>query len=195
MVSPDGHCRTFDADAQGTVFGSGVAVVVLKRYEDAVSDGDQIYAVIRGFAANNDGSAKVGYTAPSIEGQARVIELAQGAAGVDPETIGYVEAHGTGTPLGDPIELAALTRAFRARTSRVQFCAVGTAKTNIGHLDIAAGVTGLIHASHIVRHGVFPPTLHYTKPNPKFDLGSSPFYVNSKLRHSGQRATDHAGPG
>ena len=113
MVSPDGHCRTFDADAQGTVFGSGVGVVLLKRWRMRSRDGDQIYAVIRGFAANNDGSAKVGYTAPSVEGQARVIALAQAAAGVEPETIGYIEAHGTGTPLGDPIELAALTQAFR----------------------------------------------------------------------------------
>ena len=181
MVSPDGHCRTFDADAQGTVFGGGVAVVLLKRVDDAVRDGDQIYAVIRGFAANNDGSAKVGYTAPSVEGQARVIALAQEAAGIDPQTIGYIEAHGTATPLGDPIELAALTQAFCIHTKKKQFCAVGTAKTNVGHLDIAAGVTGLIHASHIVRDGVFPPTLHFKKPNPKFDLESSPFYVNSKL--------------
>ena len=181
MVSPDGHCRTFDADAQGTVFGSGVAVVLLKRLDEAVRDGDQIYAVIRGFAANNDGAAKVGYTAPSVEGQARVIALAQEAAGIDPQTIGYVEAHGTGTPLGDPIELAALTQAFRTHGSRKHFCAVGTAKTNVGHLDIAAGVTGLINASHIVRDGVFPPTLHFKKPNPKFDLEGSPFYVNSEL--------------
>ena len=180
MTSPDGHCRTFDADAQGTVFGSGVAVVLLKRLEDALRDGDQIYAVIRGFGVNNDGSAKVGYTAPSVEGQAGVIALAQEAAGVDPATIGYVEAHGTGTPLGDPIELAALTQAFRARTKAKKFCAVGTAKTNVGHLDIAAGVTGLIHAAHIVRHGVFPPTLHFKQPNPKFDLENSPFYVNAK---------------
>jgi amino acid adenylation domain-containing protein len=180
MVSPDGHCRTFDADAQGTVFGSGVAVVLLKRLDDAVRDGDQVYAVIRGFAANNDGSAKVGYTAPSVEGQARVIALAQEAAGIDPQTIGYIEAHGTATPLGDPIELAALTQAFRVHACGKHFCAVGSAKTNVGHLDIAAGVTGLIHASHIVRDGVFPPTLHFRKANPKFDLESSPFYVNSK---------------
>ena len=180
MISPDGHCRTFDASAQGTVFGSGVAVVLLKRLEDAVHDGDQIYSVIRGFAMNNDGSAKVGYTAPSVEGQARVIALAQEAAGVHPETIGYVEAHGTGTPLGDPIELASLAQAFRGRTSKKHFCAVGTAKTNVGHLDIAAGVTGLIHASHIVRHGIFPPTLHFTAPNANFDLENSPFYVNAK---------------
>jgi acyl transferase domain-containing protein len=180
MISPDGHCRTFDAEASGTVFGSGVAVVLLKRLEDAVQDGDQIYAIIRGFGVNNDGAAKVGYTAPSVEGQARVIAMAQQAAGVSPDTIGYVEAHGTGTPLGDPIELAALTKAFRRQTDRKQFCAVGTAKTNLGHLDIAAGVTGLIHAAHIVRHGVLPPTLHYHAPNPQFDLASSPFYVNTK---------------
>jgi len=180
MISPDGHCRTFDANAQGTVFGSGVAVILLKRLEDAVHDGDQIYSVIRGFATNNDGSAKVGYTAPSVEGQARVIALAQEAAGVHPETIGYVEAHGTGTPLGDPIELASLAQAFRGRTSKKHFCVVGTAKTNVGHLDIAAGVTGLIHATHIVRHGIFPPTLHFAAPNPNFDLENSPFYVNAK---------------
>jgi amino acid adenylation domain-containing protein len=180
MVSPDGRCRTFDAEAQGTVFGSGVGVVLLKRCEDAVRDGDQIYAVIRGFAANNDGSAKVGYTAPSVEGQSRVIALAQAAAGVEPETIGYIEAHGTATPLGDPIELAALAQAFGTRGGKKNFCAVGTAKTNVGHLDIAAGVTGLIHAAHIVRHGVFPPTLHYTRPNPQFNLSNSPFYVNSR---------------
>jgi amino acid adenylation domain-containing protein len=182
MISPDGHCRSFDASAQGTVFGSGVAVVLLKRLEDAVHDGDQIYSVIRGFAMNNDGSAKVGYTAPSVEGQARVIALAQEAAGVHPETIGYVEAHGTGTPLGDPIELASLAQAFRGGTSKKHFCAVGTAKTNVGHLDIAAGVTGLIHATHIVRHGIFPPTLHFTAPNVNFDLENSPFYVNAEQK-------------
>ncbi len=181
MVSPDGHCRTFDADAQGTVFGGGVAVVLLKRVEDAVRDGDQIYAVIRGFGVNNDGAAKVGYTAPSVEGQARVVALAHESAGVHPATIGYVEAHGTGTPLGDPIELAALAQAFRAQTSENNFCVIGTAKTNVGHLDIAAGVTGLIHAAHVVRDGVFPPTLHFKKPNPKFDLANSPFYVNTRL--------------
>ena len=181
MVSRDGHCRTFDADAQGTVFGSGVAVVLLKRFEDAVRDGDHVYAVIRGFAVNNDGSAKVGYTAPSVEGQARVIAMAQESAGVSPESIGYIEAHGTGTPLGDPIELAALTQVFGSQTDRKQFCAIGTAKTNVGHLDIAAGVTGLIHAAHVVREGLLPATLHFRQPNPKFDLEKSPFYVNQKL--------------
>ncbi|WP_407170698.1 amino acid adenylation domain-containing protein [Bradyrhizobium sp. ORS 111] len=177
MASPDGHCRAFDADAQGTVFGSGVGVVLLKRLDDAIRDGDQIYSVIRGFAANNDGSAKVGYTAPSVDGQASVIAMAHEAAGIDPATIGYIEAHGTGTPLGDPIELAGLTKAFRASTSREQFCTIGTVKTNVGHLDIAAGVTGLINASHIVRHGVFPPTLHFKRPNPKLNLESSPFRI------------------
>jgi len=181
MGSADGHTRTFDADAQGTVFGSGVAVVLLKRLEDAVRDGDQIYSIIRGFGMNNDGSAKVGYTAPSVEGQANVIALAHAAAGVDPATIGYVEAHGTGTPLGDPIELTALTQAFRAHTAAKQFCVVGAAKTNLGHLDIAAGATGLIHAANIVRNAKFPPTLHFQKPNPKFDLENSPFRVNHEL--------------
>jgi amino acid adenylation domain-containing protein len=181
MTSPDGHCRAFDSEASGTVFGAGAGVVLLKRLEDAVRDGDQLYAVIRGFGMNNDGSSKVGYTAPSVEGQANVIALAHAAADVEPGTIGYIEAHGTGTPLGDPIELAALNQAFRSRTNAKKFCAVGTAKTNVGHLDVAAGVTGLIHASHVVRHGLLPPTLHYKNPNPKFDLENSPFYVNSRL--------------
>src|SRR6266478_5979989 len=180
MTSPDGHCRAFDVDAQGTVFGSGVGVVLLKRMEDALRDGDHIYSVIRGCALNNDGSSKVGFTAPSVEGQSRVILMAQEVAGVRPETIGYIEAHGTGTPLGDPIELAALTQAFRASTSAKQFCAIGTAKTNVGHLDVAAGVTGLINATNILRHGILPPTLHFQQPNPKFDLANSPFYVNAK---------------
>lgn len=182
MTSPDGHCRAFDADAQGTVFGAGAAVVMLKRLEDAVQDGDHIFAVIRGFGMNNDGSAKVGYTAPSIEGQSRVIAMAQEAAGIDPRSIGYIEAHGTGTPLGDPIELAALAQAFSAKTGDRNFCAVGTAKTNVGHLDIAAGATGLIHAALIVNHGELVPTLHFNQPNPKFDMQSSPFFVNTKLR-------------
>lgn len=181
MISPDGHCRTFDAAANGTVFGSGVGVVLLKRLEDALRDGDQIYAVIRGCAINNDGSSKVGFTAPSVEGQSRVIATAQEAAGVTPDSIGYIEAHGTGTPLGDPIELAALTQAFRTKTDGKQFCAIGTAKTNVGHLDVAAGVTGLINATNILRHGVLPATLHFQEPNPNFDLRNSPFFVNAKL--------------
>ncbi|MBS1799358.1 MAG: amino acid adenylation domain-containing protein [Acidobacteria bacterium] len=179
MGSADGHCRPFDNDAQGTVFGSGVGVVLLKRLEDAVADGDQIYAVIRGFGSNNDGATKIGYTAPSIEGQASVIAVAQQTAGINPGTIGYVEAHGTATPLGDPIELAALTKAFRAGTDESGFCTIGTAKANVGHLDIAAGVTGLIHATHVVRHGQFPPTLHFNHPTEKFDFASSPFKVTA----------------
>ncbi|HVT94309.1 MAG TPA: amino acid adenylation domain-containing protein [Bryobacteraceae bacterium] len=182
MVSPDGHCRPFDAEAAGTVFGSGSGVVLLKRVEDAIEDGDHIYAVIRGYAVNNDGAAKVGYTAPSVEGQAQVIAMAHASAGVDPETITYIEAHGTGTPLGDPIEIAALTQAFRARTDARQFCAIGTAKASVGHLDIAAGVTGLIRAAMAVHEGLLPPTLHFRTPNPKLKLQDSPFYINAELR-------------
>ncbi|MGB9492418.1 MAG: aminotransferase class III-fold pyridoxal phosphate-dependent enzyme, partial [Terriglobales bacterium] len=179
MASPDGHCRAFDENANGTVFGGGASVVLLKRFEDAVNDGDQIHAVIRGFAVNNDGSSKVAYTAPSVEGQAQVVTMAQAVADVSPDTIGYIEAHGTGTPLGDPIEIAALTQAFRVHTKAKQFCAVGTAKTNVGHLDIASGATGFIHAVHVVREGIYPATLHFTRPNPKLDLENSPFYVNA----------------
>lgn len=189
MTSPDGHCRTFDADANGTVFGSGGAAVLLKRVGDAVRDGDNIYAVIRGFGLSNDGLEKVGYTAPSVAGQAKAISNAIRFAGVAPETIGYIEAHGTATPLGDPIELAALNKVYREFTDKSQFCTVGTAKTNIGHLDVAAGVTGLINATNIVRHGKLPPTLHFKAPNPKFDLAKSPFKVNAQL--SDWRSENH----
>lgn len=185
MVSPDGHIRAFDRAARGTVFGSGAGVVVLKRLEDAVSDRDRIIAIIRGFAVNNDGAGKVGYTAPSVEGQARVIAMAHDAAGVSPDTIGYIEAHGTGTPLGDPIEVAALTKAFRrglrAENTPRQFCVLGTAKANVGHLDIAAGVTGLIHATHVVSEGIFPPTLHFRDANPDLHLDESPFLIRKTL--------------
>ncbi len=181
MVSPDGRCRPFDADAQGTVFGSGSAVVLLKRLEDAVADGDHIYAVVRGFAMNNDGSNKIGYTAPSIEGQAEVIAMAHAAAGVDPQSISYIEAHGTATPLGDPIEFAALTRAFRTKSSARNYCALGAAKANVGHLDVAAGVTGLINAVQALVHKKLPPLLHFKAPNPRIDLEKSPFYVNTEL--------------
>jgi amino acid adenylation domain-containing protein len=179
MGSADGHCRPFDDAAQGTVFGSGVGVVLLKRLEDAIADGDHIYSVIRGFATNNDGGNKVGYTAPSIEGQANVVAMAQQVAGVEPESIGYIEAHGTATPLGDPIELAALEKAFRAATSAKTFCTIGTAKANVGHLDIAAGVTGLIHAAHVVQHGQFPGTLNFKTPTTRFDMANSPFRVTA----------------
>ena len=182
MGSKDGHCRTFDADAQGTVFGSGSAVVLLKRLEDAIADGDHIHAIIRGSAVNNDGAVKVGYTAPGIEGQAQVIAMALALAEVEPNTIGYLEAHGTATPLGDPVEFQALTRAFRSRTDAKQFCALGTAKMNIGHLDIASGVTGLINAVQLIEHEYLPPAIHFKSPNPKIDLENSPFYVNTTLK-------------
>jgi acyl transferase domain-containing protein/acyl carrier protein len=181
ILSPDGHTRTFDARARGMVFGSGVAVVVLKRLADARRDGDTVHAVILGSAINNDGSLKVGFTAPSVTGQAEVITEALTAAGVNPETIGYVEAHGTGTGLGDPAEIAGLTKAWRRWTDRKDYCAIGSVKTNIGHLDAAAGVTGLIKAALTLRHRVIPPSLHFESPNPAIDFASSPFHVNARL--------------
>jgi phthiocerol/phenolphthiocerol synthesis type-I polyketide synthase E len=182
ILSPDGHCRAFDAKAAGTLIGSGAGVVVLKRLDDALRDGDTIHAVIKGSAANNDGAAKVGFTAPSVDGQAEVIRAAQLIAGVAADTIGYVEAHGTGTTLGDPIEIAALTQAFRADTERRGYCAVGSVKTNIGHLDAAAGVVGLIKATMALKHRVLPPSLHFEQPNPQIDFAASPFYVNTEAR-------------
>ncbi|MBD2508878.1 SDR family oxidoreductase [Nostoc muscorum FACHB-395] len=179
--SPDGHCRAFDAQAQGTVGGEGVGIVVLKRLEDALEDGDTIHAVIKGSAINNDGSFKVSYTAPRIDGQAKVIRTAQVVAEVEPETITYIEAHGTGTSLGDPIEIAALTQAFRASTDKKGFCAIGSVKTNIGHLDAAAGITGLIKTVLALKHQQIPPSLHFQEPNPQIDFANSPFYVNTKL--------------
>jgi len=179
--SPDGHCRAFDAQARGTVGGSGVAVAALKRLEDALADGDTVHAVILATAINNDGSAKIGFTAPRVEGQAAVIRAAHAAADVDPATITYVEAHGTGTQLGDPIEIEALTHAFRAGTDRTGFCAVGSLKTNVGHLDAAAGIAGLIKTTLALREGEIPPSLHFTRPNPQIDFASSPFFVNAAL--------------
>ena len=181
MVSADGHCRTFDAAASGTIFGSGAGVVLLKRLEDAVADGDRIYAVIRGVGVNNDGAGKVGFTAPSADGQAIAIEQALAVAGVDARDISYIECHGTATPLGDPIEVAGLTKAFRRSTDAVQFCALGSVKTNVGHLDAAAGVTGLIKTALALRHELLPATLHYEAPNPQIDFAASPFFVNSTL--------------
>ncbi len=180
IMSPDGHCRAFDADAQGTVGSNGAGVVLLKPLEVALADGDSIDAVILGSAINNDGASKVGYTAPSVEGQVRVIRAVLAASGVEPKTIGYVETHGTGTPLGDPIEIRALTQAFGPHT-QPQSCAIGSVKTNIGHTDTAAGVAGLIKAVLALRHGVIPPSLHFTQPNPQLDLACSPFYVNTAL--------------
>jgi acyl transferase domain-containing protein len=181
ITSPDGLCRTFDAGAKGIVGGDGVGVVVLKRLADALADGDFIHAVIKGSAINNDGSAKAAYTAPGVDGQAEVIAEALAAARVEPETVTYVEAHGTGTALGDPIEVAALTQAFRAATEKKGFCAIGSVKTNIGHLNTAAGVAGLIKTTLALRHRRLPPTLHFERPNPKIDFASSPFYVNTRL--------------
>ena len=181
VFSPDGHCRAFDAEAKGTLFGNGAGIVILKPLEDALADGDTIHAVIKGSAINNDGSAKVGYTAPSAEGQATVISEAQAVADVDPDTISYVEAHGTGTNLGDPIEVAALTRAFRQGTDKKGFCAIGSVKTNFGHLDTAAGVAGLIKTVLALKNRKIPASLHFKTPNPNIDFDNSPFYVNTAL--------------
>ncbi len=182
ILSPDGHCRAFDADARGTVAGSGAGVVVLKRLRDALRDGDTIRAVIRGSAINNDGFGKIGYTAPSTAGQAEVIGRALSQAGLRADEITYVETHGTGTELGDPIEIAGLTKAFAKDTKSTGFCAIGSVKTNVGHLDAAAGVTGLIKTVLALEHQEIPPSLHFTRPNPKTALASSPFFVNDRLR-------------
>ncbi len=180
IVSPDGHCRAFDADAKGTLRGDGIGIVVLKRLEEALEDGDYIYAVIKGSAINNDGSRKIGYTAPSVEGQAEVIRAAQELAEVEAESITYIEAHGTGTALGDPIEIEGLKLAFD--TDKRHFCGIGSVKTNIGHLDNAAGVTGFIKTVLALKNRKIPPSLHFKKPNPGIDFENSPFYVNSELR-------------
>jgi natural product biosynthesis luciferase-like monooxygenase protein/amino acid adenylation domain-containing protein len=187
IASSDGHNRTFDAGARGTVFGSGAGIVALKRLEDAVADRDRIYAVIKGYALNNDGSAKVSYTAPSVDGQAEVIMMAHAMAGVEPESISYVEAHGTATPLGDPIEVAALTQAFRAGSTRegvpgVGYCAVGSVKSNVGHLETAAGITALIKTALALKHRALPASLHFKSPNPQINFANSPFFVNTGLR-------------
>ncbi|MFD7657248.1 amino acid adenylation domain-containing protein [Actinosynnema sp. NPDC059797] len=180
IYSPDGVCRPFDADAQGTVFGNGVGVVVLRRLEDAIADGDVVHAVIRSTAVNNDGSDKVGYTAPSVAGQERLIARALDAAGVDARTITAMEAHGTGTQVGDPIEITALTRAMARHTGDTGFCALGSVKANIGHLESAAGIASLIKAVLQLRHRELTPDPHFRKPNPRIDFGSTPFYVNTE---------------
>ncbi|MCX6366321.1 MAG: polyketide synthase [Armatimonadetes bacterium] len=181
ILSPDGSVHAFDESANGTVFGSGVGVVVLKRLEDALKDNDTIHAVIRGAAINNDGADKAGFTAPSISGQSEVIAMAQALAGVSADEISYVESHGTGTPLGDPIEIAGLTRAFRETTEATQFCALGTLKPNIGHLDVASGVAGLIKTILALKHQQLPPAINFNKPNPKIEWATSPFFVNTEL--------------
>ena len=184
VMSPDGHCRAFDAAAAGSVEANGCGVVTLKRLADALAAGDRIHAVIRGSAVNNDGAARVGFTAPSVAGQADAIAESLLVAGVDPATVAYVEAHGSGTPLGDPIEIAALGQAFRAAGEALGappagagWCGVGSVKSNIGHCNAAAGAAGLIKAILALEHRTVPPSLHFTRANPRLDLDGSPFYV------------------
>ncbi|KAB2495266.1 type I polyketide synthase [Priestia endophytica] len=178
IMSPDGHCRAFDEKAKGTVGGEGCGVVVLKSLKQALKDRDHIYSVIKGSAYNNDGGRKVGYTAPSIEGQSEIIKKTLKISRVEAESISYIETHGTGTTLGDPVEIEALSKAFQ--TDKKQFCAIGSVKTNIGHLDSAAGIAGFIKTALSLYHKTLPPSLHYEKPNPKIDFESSPFYVNTR---------------
>ncbi|HMJ12222.1 MAG TPA: type I polyketide synthase, partial [Polyangiaceae bacterium] len=182
ILSRDGHCRPFDAGSRGTLFGSGAGCLVLKRLSTALTDGDQIRALIRGTAINNDGSVKIGYLAPSVDGQARAIAEAIAISGVDPEGISYIEAHGTGTAVGDPIEIAALTQAFRAHTEKRGFCAMGSVKANIGHLGEAAGIAGLIKTVLALEHRQLPPSINYDRPNPEIDFANSPVFVNAALR-------------
>ncbi|MEU4477583.1 amino acid adenylation domain-containing protein [Micromonospora sp. NPDC023966] len=182
IYSPDGHCRPFSADARGSIESSGVGIVVLKRLEDAVAAGDTVYAVIRGSAVNNDGARRTGYTAPGVAGQVEVVSSALATAGVDPRSVSYVEAHGTGTSLGDPIEVAALTEAFRRGTDDRGFCALGSVKANIGHTDAAAGVAGLIKTVLALHSRTLPPTINVSRPNPAIDFAGSPFYLNDSAR-------------
>ncbi|MDQ3738475.1 MAG: SDR family NAD(P)-dependent oxidoreductase [Actinomycetota bacterium] len=181
VLSPDGHCRAFDHRSQGTVFGSGVGIVAMRRLQDALDDGDQIYAVVKGTAVNNDGTQKVGYLAPSVDGQAACITEALGVAEIEPQSLSYVECHGTGTPMGDPIEIAALGQAFRADADKTGYCRIGSVKTNIGHLDTAAGVASLIKVSLALRNGEIPPSLNFERNNPQLDIEQSPFVVNAEL--------------
>jgi acyl transferase domain-containing protein/surfactin synthase thioesterase subunit/acyl carrier protein len=181
ILSPDGHCRAFDVRAEGTVFGSGVAAVLLKDLADAKADRDHVYAIIRGTAINNDGAGKVSYTASSVPAQSMAMVEALALSGVQPDTIGYVECHGTGTAVGDPLEVQALNRAFRAFTSHAGFCAIGSVKTNIGHLEQTAGLAGIIKVALAIQHARIPPSLNYELPNPKIPFSNSPFFVNTKL--------------
>jgi len=182
VTSPDGRVRAFDAKANGTVFGSGGGIVVLKRLADAIEAGDTIHAVVKGSAVNNDGSDKAGYTAPGVSSQADCVIEALANAGIGAEDISYIEAHGSGTPVGDPIEIAALTKAFRAFTQRSGYCAIGSVKTNVGHLDAAAGIAGVIKTVLALQHHQIPASLHFKEPNPEIDFPSAPFYVNTRLR-------------
>ncbi|MBT2481610.1 type I polyketide synthase [Streptomyces sp. ISL-94] len=180
ILSSDGVTRTFDARGDGTVASSGVGIVVLKRLTDALADGDKVLAVVRGSAVTNDGSARIGFTAPSVEGQSAAIRAAQLTAGVDAGTITYVEAHGTATPLGDPVEVAALTRAFQQHTDELGFCSIGSVKSNIGHADTAAGAAGLIKTILALEHAAIPPSLHFQEPNREIDFASGPFRVATR---------------
>jgi len=181
ILSPDGHCRAFDTDAQGTVFSNGAGVVVLKTLEDAIEDGDTVHAVIKGTAINNDGTQKIGFTAPSVNGQTDVIKAAHYMAEVEPSSLSFVEAHGTGTPVGDSIEIESLTRAFG--TNEKEFCCIGSVKTNIGHLETAAGIAGLIKTVLSLKHKIIPATLNFQTPNPEIDFDDSPFYVNTQSKY------------
>jgi acyl transferase domain-containing protein len=182
ILAPDGHCRPFDAQAAGTLNGAGAGVVLLQPLSAAQAQGATLLGIIKGSAINNDGAQKVGYTAPSPDGQARVIAEAMAVAGVHPDEVGFVEAHGTATPLGDPIEMAALTRAYRTGGGgRTGGCAVGSVKSNMGHTGAAAGIAGLIKATLSLMHGQIPPTLHFQAPNPALALADSPFHVNATL--------------
>lgn len=183
IESPDGHCKTFDAEAKGTVFGNGLGIVILKRLEEAVKDNDTIYAVIKGGNINNDGADKLGFYAPSVNGQAKCVSSALAFTNIHPESIGYIEAWGTATQIGDPIEVEALTKAFQLKTSKKQFCAIGSVKTNIGHTDIAGGMAGVIKSVLALKNNVIPPTLHFKKANPYIDFVNSPFYVNTELKN------------
>ncbi|MFK7939703.1 MAG: beta-ketoacyl synthase N-terminal-like domain-containing protein [Roseovarius sp.] len=189
ILSPDGHCHAFDHRAQGTVFGSGAGCVALRRLSDAQADGDHIYAVIRGSAVNNDGADKASYLAPSVDGQAQAITKALQNADITADTVDYVECHGTGTYLGDPIEVSALTEAYRETTDETGYCRIGSVKTNIGHLDTAAGVASLVKASLGIHHGQMPPSLNFEAPNPAIDFDTSPFAVNDTLREWDGRGT------
>lgn len=189
ILSPDGHCHAFDHRARGTVFGSGAGCVALRRLGDAVADGDHIWAVIRGSAVNNDGAAKASYLAPSVDGQAAAVEAALERAAIGADSVDYVECHGTGTYLGDPIEVSALTEAFRGSSGGTSYCGIGSVKTNIGHLDTAAGVASLVKTTLAITHGEIPPSLSYEAPNPAIDFAGTPFYVNDRLRGWDRRGT------
>ena len=194
IASPDGRCRAFDAEGRGTLFGNGVGVIVLKRFEQAISDGDNIYAMILGSAVNNDGADKVGLLAPSVSGQAAVIRAAVERSGISPDAISYVEAHGTATELGDPVEFAALDQALgKSLKEAGKQCAIGSVKSNVGHLDAAAGITGLIKTALSLKHRRLLPSLNYTTPNPQMELETKPFFVNSQLTNWGGEYPRRAG--